>query len=368
MAEGRGQADGPWGQAQDGRADRYSGGLALTGPQPWTERLRDALGTGVSQHFLRFPHRKFWLATRALGPCQKQLPSVLSARANPRLQAESSTSQTTPGGHCRARAQPLRVTQERKPLAECTQSRPAPSPLAQPCCPWSQESLLPPTSLATCRDVSAKERRCQCQAGPLPQAPAICPSEAEHTLTGKSRWPSYRSWRKLGSSPRGLVGCRGSWSVGRFCASSPHISAHVPSVSVALECPYPSVQPSFPRLQTIHMGKLTDMVGVQGLIPLTRAGALTLRGWQRAPLVLWGAMHTVGRCGLVSSSPGLYPPQARSCPSCDNCDNKRNLPVLSTHARTLDGAHGGHTQCGAQAQPAWHLARFPNMWPLRRLK
>lgn len=63
---GRGQGPGRWpmgtGTGQEGYC--YSGGLALMGPNPGSEHLRDALGTGVSQHSLHFPHRKFWLSTR----------------------------------------------------------------------------------------------------------------------------------------------------------------------------------------------------------------------------------------------------------------------------------------------------------------
>lgn len=93
----------------------------------------------------------------------------------------------TTTGNCRARAPPRRVTQERKQVAESPWNQPWPKPMCgpSPAVHGAQESLLPLPELAswpTCRDPSAEDR--QCQARPLPQAPAMCPHRGRaHTLT-----------------------------------------------------------------------------------------------------------------------------------------------------------------------------------------
>lgn len=227
-------------------------------------------------------------------------------------------SQTTPGGHCRARAQPLRVTQERKPLAECTQSRPCPKPTGpslavhgakRACCPPQEPGHL-------------QGRVCQGKAAPVPGQAAptgtshLSSRGRAHTLTGKSRRPSYLSWRKLGSSPRGLAGCRGCWSVSRSCASSPHISAHVPSVSVALvslsfSSTIFSQAPNHPRGKANRHGWCSrpHTPPEQRLSP-SEAGS--------------GPPSAVGRhahCGALwagQQQPRSLPTTARSSPGCDN--------------------------------------------------
>lgn len=94
---------------------------------------------------------------------------------------------------------------------------------SQPCCPWSQESLLPPRAGGLPRKGSANARP-----GPSHRhQPAVLPGRA-HTLTRGSRRPGSLSWRKLGSSTRDLAGRRGCRSVSSSCASSPHVSAHAP--------------------------------------------------------------------------------------------------------------------------------------------
>lgn len=80
----------PWpraGARKTARGDRHRAGrlTATLGawpsqdPNPGSECLGDALGTAVSQHFLHSPQGILVGNKRALGPCQKQLPSALSA-------------------------------------------------------------------------------------------------------------------------------------------------------------------------------------------------------------------------------------------------------------------------------------------------
>lgn len=209
------------------------------------------------------------------------------------------------------------------------------------------EPAAPPPELAAwppCR--TCLPRKGSARPGPSHRHQPSVPRGRAHTLTRSPR-PSYLSWRELGSSPQGLAGCRGCRSVSSSCASSPHVSAHVPSISVAPECPNLQFDRPFPGSKPSTWVE-ANRHGVPGLVPPTRQGL-------SPSSVLWGAM----RCGLVSSYPGLYPPQARSSPSCDSCDNKRHLltrpcpPVPLSPGETHcpknrsphSPAHGGHTQC-----------------------
>lgn len=241
---GQGQADGPWGQAEDGRVDCYSGAWPSRDPSPGSERRRDALGTGASTCYTSHTGH----SDCHKGHCfRKQLSAHCLSEPSPA--GCHLPSQTTPR-KCRARH------------SHCVSPR---TLVAQ----RTRAGLL----------ATLQGPVCQGKAVPG-QAPL---TQAKHTPYKEEPPPSYLSWRKLGSSPAGA--CRAASkqllsSSPRFCPWPLYFRG--PAVSLTFSWTILSQAPNHPRGSEANSSK--------ALTPPTRAGAPP-QGGRRRPVSAVGARH-----------------------------------------------------------------------------